>query len=86
MQATSQQTSDGTIYVVGGYRSQASGELTVLNDCMSIDANLHVFDRSKMKTPRFGAVLALVRERYLLSISGNTNAGAMTRKCEAFDT
>jgi len=39
-----------------------------------------------MKTARYGTALALVKDRFLLALSGCTNVGTMTKHCEAFDT
>lgn len=46
-----------------------------LPDCSAIDANLTVYEREKMKIARYGTALALVRDRYLLALSGNTSGG-----------
>ena len=68
---TSQQTNDANIYIVGGYRSSgSSSEPNVLRDTLMIDANLNVYDREAMKNARFGAPLALVRDRFVLAIGG----------------
>lgn len=86
LQATSQQTSDSTIYIIGGYRKAGPVEIVALNDCLMIDANLAVYEREKMKIGRYGAALALVRDRFLLALSGCTGDGKKTRHCEAYDT
>ena len=41
-----------------------------------------------MKTARFGAPTALIRDRFILAISGCTSksSGALTKHCEAYDT
>jgi hypothetical protein len=69
---TSQQTLDANIFVVGGYRSSSSSsaEINVLRDTLMIDANLSVYEREPMKTARFGAPLALVRDRFVLALGG----------------
>jgi len=50
-----------------------------------IDGNLTVYERDRMKTARFGAVLALIRDRFVLAIGGMTGKAAATNLCEAFD-
>lgn len=39
-----------------------------------------------MKTPRYGAALALVRDRFVLALSGMSGKTALTKMCEAYDT
>ena len=85
LEATTKQTSDATIFVVGGYR-KAGPSTVALQDCLAIDANLAVYEREKMKIARYGAALALIRDRFLLALSGSTGDGQTTRHCEAYDT
>ena len=89
LQTMSAQISDATIYLVGGYHNNKnSGEIQVLHDCQAIDANLTVYERDKMKTARYGSPLALIRDRFILAISGCTgrSSSSMTKTCEAYDT
>lgn len=47
---------------------------------------MQVKQMEKMKVARFGVVLALVHERYILALSGFKGSSNMTDQCEAFDT
>ncbi len=58
----------------------------MLSDCLQIDANMTVYQRSPMQTARFGAALALVRDRFVLALSGMTGKSQTTCTCEAYDT
>lgn len=55
-------------------------------ECLMVDANLNVYQRDPMKTARYGTPLALVRDRFILAISGMTGRTTMTKSCEAYDT
>ena len=82
LQANSVQTSDASIYVVGGYKEalNASPEsINVLKDCLMIDANLSVYEREPMKTARYGAPLALIRDRFILALGGLTGKATTTK-------
>ena len=84
-QVTTMQISDSNIYVVGGTRSQQGGS-TVLTDMLQIDANMTVYEREHMKTGRFQAPLALVRDRFILALGGFTGRSTATKTCECYDT
>lgn len=71
--------------MVGGYRQSTSGPV-VLQDCLQVDANMTVYEREPMKMARFNAPLALVRDRFLLALGGQTSRNALTKACECFDT
>ena len=81
-QMSSVQTSDTNILVVGGC---SGSEQNPLSDCLLIDGNLTVYEREKMKTARFSAVLALIRDRFVLAMGGMTGKTTATHLCEAFD-
>lgn len=66
------QTTDAAIFVVGGTRTVASGQSSVLQDMLMIDANMSVYEREPMKTGRFLAPLALIRDRFILALGGFT--------------
>lgn len=88
-QANSAQTTDSTIYIIGGYyEGSSAGSKQILDSCQSIDANLTVYERDKMKTARYAAPLALIRDRFILAISGciSRDSSVMTKQCEAYDT
>ena len=51
-----------------------------------VDANMFVYERDQMKTARFGAPLALVRDRFVLAIGGMVGRNQPTKNCEAYDT
>ena len=79
------QISDSNIYVVGGTRSQQGGSIT-LTDMHQIDANMTVYEREHMKTGRFHAPLALVRDRFILALGGFTGRTTATKTCECYDS
>lgn len=85
-QMTSMQTSDANIFVVGGTRSSSSAGLTVLPDTLQIDANMSVYEKEPMKTARFNAPLALVRDRFVMALGGFTGRQSTTKTCECYDT
>jgi len=39
-----------------------------------------------MQTARYGATTALVRDRFVLALSGMTGSKTSTKTCEAYDT
>ena len=39
-----------------------------------------------MNTPRYGAPLALIRDRFILTLGGMIGKTSMTKLCEAYDT
>jgi hypothetical protein len=39
-----------------------------------------------MKNPRFSIALALVKDRYILAIGGQTAKSKFTETCDAYDT
>jgi hypothetical protein len=45
-----------------------------------------VYQRERMQTARYGATLALIRDRFVLALSGMTGRSKTTRTCEAYDT
>ena len=51
-----------------------------------IDANMTVYEREKMKTARYGAALALIRDRFILALAGMTGKTSKTQLAEAYDT
>ncbi len=51
-----------------------------------IDANLTVYEREPMKTARFLAPLALIRDRFILALGGNISRNSPTKVCECYDT
>ena len=55
-------------------------------NCLMVDANMFVYERDQMKTARFGAPLALVRDRFVLAIGGMVGRNQPTKNCEAYDT
>lgn len=86
-EVTSVQTTDANIYLVGGYRtSPSAGEMLPLRDLLQIDANLNVYERESMKSARFCAPVALVRDRFILALGGRTGKNTTTKTCEAYDT
>lgn len=71
-QISTTQLTDASIFVVGGTRTVASGQSQVLQDMLMIDANMSVYERDQMKTGRFLAPLALIRDRFILALGGFT--------------
>ena len=57
---------------MGGFKPGSGVEPTVLRDCMMIDANLTVYEREPMKNARYGAPLAMIRDRFILVLGGMT--------------
>ena len=55
-------------------------------NCLMIDANMTVYEREKMKTARYGAALALIRDRFILALAGMTGKTSKTQLAEAYDT
>lgn len=47
---------------------------------------MNVYEREPMKTARFLAPLALVRDRFILTLGGFTSRSATTKNAECFDT
>lgn len=84
-QFTTVQTMDSNIYVVGGSR-QVATQATILADTLMIDANMTVYEREPMKTARFLAPLALVRDRFVLALGGFTSRTSATKSAECYDT
>ena len=82
---TSTQTNDANIFIVGGCLSQAV-DRTGLKQCLSIDANMTVYDRESMSLGRFNTPLALIRDRFILACGGQIADNLATNLCEAFDT
>ena len=82
---TSQQTSDANIFVIGGFYRNAT-ESTISNGTLQIDANLTAYEREPMKTPRFSAPLALVRDRFILALGGFVSKHSTTKLAECYDT
>ena len=80
---TSTQTSDATIFVVGG--CQTLTDQVGLRQCLCIDANMTIYDRESMSAGRFNAPLALVRDRFILACGGQTSENTATTACEAYD-
>ena len=84
LQATSEQTSDASIFVMGGLstaspfsasttpsnRSDSNISANALRSCLQIDANYTVYDREQMKQARYATPLALVRDRFILALGG----------------
>ena len=64
----------------------ASGQAQVLHDMLMIDANMSVYERDQMKTGRFLAPLALIRDRFILALGGFTSRTQPTKTCECYDT
>lgn len=82
---TSQQTSDANIYVVGGNKPNGADNL-VLNDCIQIDANMTAYEREPMKTARYSAPLALIKDRFVLALGGYVSKYNITKMAECYDT
>jgi hypothetical protein len=76
------QSSDSSIFVIGG--SRQSG--TPIPDTLMIDANMTVYEREPMKTARFCAPLAMVRDRFILALGGFTGLNRPTKVVECYDT
>ena len=53
---------------------------------LQIDANMTVYDRDHMKTGRFFAPLALIRDRFILALGGFTGRSTATKTCECYDS
>ena len=68
-QITTAQTSDASIYIIGGTRQQG-GSQQVVPDTSMVDANMTVYEREPMKTARFNTPLALIRDRFILALGG----------------
>jgi hypothetical protein len=66
---TSAQTSDANIYVIGGSFAM-SIEKTGLRQCLSIDANMTVYERENMSLGRLNTPLAPVRDRFIIACGG----------------
>ena len=84
-QITSVQTQDSNIYIIGGTRQSQTGR-GAITDTLMIDANLTVYEREPMKTARFLAPLALIRDRFILALGGFTSRSSPTKVCECYDT
>ena len=80
------QTTDANIYCIGGTRTSQSNGLSVLSDTLQIDANMTVYEKQAMRTARFFAPLALIRDRFILALGGFTGRSTSTKMCEAYDT
>lgn len=80
------QTTDASIYVVGGTRTASSGSTSILTDMLMVDANMSVYEREPMKTGRFLTPLALIRDRFILALGGFTGRTVATKTCECYDT
>ena len=90
MQATSEQTTDANIYVIGGLAagptSQPQYGSSALRQCLQIDANLTVYEREAMKVARYCTPLALVRDRFILALGGLGSNSSYLASCECYDT
>lgn len=82
---TSQQTTDANIFVIGGYRT-SSNENLVLKDCIQIDCNIQAYEREQMKTARYSAPLALIKDRFVLALGGYISKYNITKLSECYDT
>lgn len=51
-----------------------------------IDANMTVYEREPMKTARYCAPLAMVRDRFILALGGFTGRSSTTKVVECYDT
>ena len=84
-QITTVQSSDASIYVIGGCRQQSAAP-AALTDTLQIDCNMTVYEREPMKTARFMTPLALVRDRFVLALGGFTGRSQATKACECYDS
>lgn len=84
-QFTSVQKMDSSIFVMGGTR-MAGAQMTILPDCLMIDANMNVYEREPMKSARFMAPLALIRDRFILALGGFTSRTSVTKSAECYDS
>ena len=51
-----------------------------------VDANLTVYEREPMKTARFLAPLALIRDRFIMVLGVLISRNSPTKVCECYDT
>ena len=85
-QFTTMQTTDANIFVIGGTRNTSSAGPTVLSETLQVDASMTIYEKEPMKTGRFFAPLALIRDRFILALGGFTGRATSTKTCECYDT
>ena len=86
MRATSAQTANGSIYVLGGMLPDQNYQQHAQRDCLMINPDLEMSQLARMPTARFDTPLALVHDKVVIALGGKTSKYHGTKRCEAFDT
>ena len=71
MFTTCQLAANDCIYMIGGVSSSKSlSDFVLLPNCKAIDADFNIVDKAPMKVPRCSIPLAVVRDRFILTMGG----------------
>jgi hypothetical protein len=84
--STVQRVENDSIYMIGGLSSSVGDEFNLLSSCYEIDANLDVKEKRPMKFGRHSPILALVRDRFVITIGGMIAKNKPTQIVSAFDS
>ena len=71
---STQMTSDGKIYMVGGYRLENSEQVPI-RECVRINDYLETAQMDQLQMARFEIPLALVHDRFILALGGKKGKG-----------